>query len=83
MDFVDNSDYRTGGHSVVCLKLRGIQSLAVLVQRLSFRRITCPAHLSLLELALVAAYPFFVFVFVGGTQNSLSCLCDELLLGFK
>ncbi|KIH54552.1 hypothetical protein ANCDUO_15302 [Ancylostoma duodenale] len=50
-DFVKKSEHRVGGLPVVRLMSRGVQSLTALVQRWSLRRITCPAHLILLNLA--------------------------------
>ncbi|KIH44587.1 hypothetical protein ANCDUO_25387 [Ancylostoma duodenale] len=42
-DFMKKSDHRVGVLPVVRLTFRGAQSLTALVQRLSLRRITCPA----------------------------------------
>ncbi|KIH46103.1 hypothetical protein ANCDUO_23845 [Ancylostoma duodenale] len=49
-DFVKKSDHWVGGLPVVRLTSRGVHSLTALVQRLSLSRITCPAHLILLNL---------------------------------
>ncbi|KAK6752050.1 hypothetical protein RB195_003461 [Necator americanus] len=58
-DFVKKSDLRVGGLPVVRLISRGTQSLTALVQRLSLKRITCPAHLISLSLANAAASLIF------------------------
>ncbi|EYC00699.1 hypothetical protein Y032_0113g357 [Ancylostoma ceylanicum] len=58
-DFVKKSDHRVGGLPVVRFTFRGVQSLTALVQRWSFWRITCPAHLILLGLAYTAASLIF------------------------
>ncbi|EYB90844.1 hypothetical protein Y032_0213g2286 [Ancylostoma ceylanicum] len=58
-DFVKKSDHRDGGLPVGCVTFREVQSLTALVQRWSFRRITCPAHLILLNLAYTAASLIF------------------------
>ncbi|EYC00334.1 hypothetical protein Y032_0116g566 [Ancylostoma ceylanicum] len=50
-DFVNKSDHPFGGLPVARFTFRGVQSLTVLVQRCSFRRISCAAHLILLNLA--------------------------------
>ncbi|KIH65732.1 hypothetical protein ANCDUO_03943 [Ancylostoma duodenale] len=50
-DLVKKSDDRVGGLPVVRLTFRGVQSLTALVQRLSLKRTTCPAHMALLNLA--------------------------------
>ncbi|KIH45611.1 hypothetical protein ANCDUO_24348 [Ancylostoma duodenale] len=50
-DFVKKSDNRVGGLPVVRLTSRGVQPLTALVQRLSLKRTTCPAHLILLNMA--------------------------------
>ncbi|KIH63171.1 hypothetical protein ANCDUO_06528 [Ancylostoma duodenale] len=51
MDFAEKSDHQLGGPPVVRLTFRGIHSPTALVQRLSLRCITCPAHLILFNLA--------------------------------
>ncbi|EYC06287.1 hypothetical protein Y032_0077g1126 [Ancylostoma ceylanicum] len=56
---VKKSDYRVGGLPVVCFTFREVQSLTALVQWWSFRRITSPAHLILLNLAYTAASLIF------------------------